>query len=118
MGRYPVEKYEIEIRQHPEYLGVETIATSTYAGKPVSGKAICRVEDEYNEELGIKLAVARCAEKIARKRDARAKKMLAQAQADYVQAAKRVGAMSKYHNDAFVELTSAELEIKDILNSL
>ena len=50
MKNYPIEKYEFEIRQHPEYLGVETIAKSTYAGKEVFGKAICRADDSYNEE--------------------------------------------------------------------
>lgn len=101
MKHFPVDKYKIEIRQHPEYLGVETIAWSTYAGKPVFGKAICHVNDEYNEEFGIKLAVARCAAKIAKKRMARAARKSKEAADAYYKAYNELGKMRRYETDAF-----------------
>ena len=68
--KYPVEKYRIVVHQHPRYHTTEIIAMSTYAGEVVKGKAICQIGDNYDEQAGTELAVARCAEKIARKRKA------------------------------------------------
>ena len=45
-----------------------TIAVSSYAGKTVKGIAKLNPNDEYNEDFGKKLAAARCALKIAKKR--------------------------------------------------
>lgn len=100
MKHFPIDKYEIEIRQHPEHLGVETIARSTYAGKPVFGKAICHVNDEYDEEFGIKLACARCAAKIAKRRMARADRKTAEAMAAYYKAYEELGKMRRYQTDS------------------
>ena len=68
--KYPIEKYKIVVHQNKKYGSTEILAYSTYAGKVVHGKAICHANDNYDERKGIKLAVARCAEKIARKRQA------------------------------------------------
>ena len=38
--KYPIEKYNIVVHQHPEYAGIEIIAWSTYAGKAVYGKCL------------------------------------------------------------------------------
>ena len=118
MARYPNEKYTVITHQHKDYSGVETIAFSTYAGKPVYGKAICRVEDTYNEKVGEELAIARCAHKIALKRKVRAEKLLAKAQKQLEQAKKYVDDMNHYLKDASSEVAETENEITDILSKL
>jgi hypothetical protein len=116
--RYPIEKYQVVKHQHPEYLGVEIIARSSYAGETVKGKAICHEGDTYNEEKGIKLAVARCAEKIAKKRVARAARLLKKANEQLVMAQKYVADMTAYHTDAVAELVETQSELADILAQL
>lgn len=116
--RYPIEKYSIVVHQHPEYKGTEIIAFSTYAGKVVKGNAICQSGDTYNEETGIKLAVARCAEKIARKRKARAAKLLKKAQEQMAMAQKYVDDMTHYYNDACAEVEESQAELNSIYNAM
>lgn len=118
MARYPKEKYTIITHQHKDYLGTETIAFSTYAGKPVYGKAICRTEDTYDEQTGEKLAVARCAHKISIKRRARAGKLLQDAQRQLAAAQKYVDNMTHYYNDACAEVNETADELAEIYNSL
>ena len=116
--RYPIEKYQIVKHQHPDYLGVEIIARSTYAGETVKGKAICHGSDTYSEDKGIKLAVARCAEKIAKKRAARAARLLKKANEQLAMAQKYVADMTAYHTDAVAELAEAQTEVADILATM
>lgn len=116
--KYPVEKYNIAIHQHPKYHGVEIIAWSTYAGKPVYGKAICRAGDEYNEEIGKRLAIARCAAKIAKKRLKRADKLCKEADAQIKVAINHACDMEHYYKDARKEYLDACEEIENILNEL
>ena len=118
MARYPKEKYTIITHQHKDYLGTETIAFSTYAGKPVYGKAICRTEDTYDEQTGKKLAVARCAHKISIKRRARAGKLLEDARRQLATAQKYVENMTHYYNDACAEVNETAEELAEIYNSL
>ena len=118
MRDYPIEKYEFEIRQHPEYLGVETIAKSTYAGKEVTGKAICRIDDQYNEELGMRLAAARCAAKIARKRLKRADKMSLEAANKSIEAKRHLDNMNHYYEDAREAFIEAECVVDNIIKEL
>ena len=116
--RYPIEKYQIVVHQHPGYHTTEILARSTYAGETVKGKAICHLNDTYNEEKGIKLAVARCAEKIAKKRVARATRLLKKANDQLAMAQKYVADMTAYHNDAVAELAEAQTEVADILATM
>ena len=116
--RYPIEKYQVIVHQHPDYLGTEIIARSTYAGQVVKGKAICHEGDTYNEEKGIKLAVARCAEKIAKKRAARATRLLKKANAQLAMAQKYVADMTAYHTDACAEVAEAQAELDKILSEM
>lgn len=115
MSRYPVEKYKIVVHQHPEYHTTEIIAMSTYAGQVVKGKAICHINDEYNEEDGRKLAIARCAAKIAKKRNDRANRLLKKALEQREMAEKYVADMARYQADAFNERKEIEAELADIL---
>ena len=118
MAKYPIEKYNIVVHQHKDYGTVETIAWSTYAGKVVRGKAICHTEDTYDEQKGVKLAVARCAERIARKRQARAEKLLAKAQRQMQVAQKYLIDMTNYADDARLEVAEAKVEVANILSAM
>lgn len=113
--KYPIEKYQIVVHQHPDYHTTEILARSTYAGETVKGKAICHLNDTYNEEKGVKLAVARCAEKIARKRKARAARLLKKAQTQLTMAQKYVADMTNYHADACAEVEETQAELAKIL---
>ena len=116
--KYPIEKYNIVVHQHPEYAGIEIIAWSTYAGKAVYGKAICRATDNYNEETGKRLAVARCAAKIARKRVKRADKLSCEAIQACIAAKRRKDQMAHYYEDAIRALHEADEEVAKILSEL
>ena len=116
--KFGPEKYNIVVHQHPEYTGVEIIAWSTYAGKAVYGKAICRVGDTYDEETGKKLAIARCANKIARKRLKRANKLCNEANAQIKAAMKHSENMEHYYSDARQECLDTQAEIEAILDTL
>jgi hypothetical protein len=113
--KYPVSKYRIVVHQHPEYNTTEIIAMSTYAGDTVKGKAICHINDNYNEEAGTKLAIARCAEKIARKRKARATRLLKFSKEQLAEAQRYVDKMTHYYEDACAEVDEAATETADIL---
>ena len=116
--RYPIDKYQIVVHQHPDYHTTEILARSTYAGETVKGKAICHMNDTYNEDKGVKLAVARCAEKIAKKRKARAARLLKKAQDQLAMAQKYVTDMTVYHTDATAELAEAQADVADILATM
>lgn len=116
--KYPIEKYKIVIHQHPTYNTTEIIAYSTYAGKVVKGKAICHINDQYDEQKGVKLAVARCAEKIAHKRQVRANKLLVKAQHQAQEAQKYLTDMMMYVADAKSEVASTEAEVAEILKTM
>jgi hypothetical protein len=113
--RYPVEKYNIVVHQHKDYKTTEIIAYSTYAGKVVKGNAIVHENDTYDEEKGKKLAIARCAEKIARKRQARSARLLKKAHDQLKMAQKYVDDMAQYNADACAEVTEAQTDLQKIL---
>ncbi len=113
--RYPVEKYNIVVHQHKDYKTTEIIAYSTYAGKVVKGNAIVHENDTYDEEKGKKLAIARCAEKIARKRQARSARLLKKAHDQLKMAQKYVDDMAQYNADACAEVAEAQTDLQKIL---
>ena len=113
--KYPIEKYNIIIHQHKDYETTEIIAYSTYAGKVVKGNAIVHENDIYDEEKGKKLAIARCAEKIARKRKARATRLLKFSKEQLAEAQRYVDKMTHYYEDACAEANEAATETADIL---
>ena len=117
-GNFYSQKYEIIVQQNEKYLGVEVIAASTYEGKPVQGKAICRVEDEYNELKGVKLACARCNAKVAAKRRKRAEKKLKEAEEILKQAIEHRNKMQKYYSDATYALEIAEADVSCLLDEM
>ena len=118
MAKYPIEKYTIVVHQHPTYHTTEIIAFSTYAGKVVKGNAICQSGDTYDEQAGIRLAVARCAEKIARKRQARADRLVTKAAGQVYEAQKYLANMTAYAADARDEVKECQAELKAILDKM
>ena len=113
--RYPVEKYNIVIHQHKDYETTEIIAYSTYAGKVVKGNAIVHENDTYDEEKGTKLAIARCAEKIAIKRANRANAKLAEAQEILQDAINHMNDMLNYYIDSGDEVMLTNTMKNEIL---
>lgn len=101
MKLFPLEKYRYY------FAGNKIIATSTYAGKCVRGVAICAPEDTYDMEKGKVLAAARCNEKIAAKRYARATQKYIEACQARDAAIAHVDAMKAYMNDAYVAMNEA-----------
>ena len=110
--RYPIEKYKIIVHD------TEVIAISTYAGKTVRGIAKCDPRAGFDVETGKKIAVARCAAKIAAKRKARAAKCIAYAQKQLDIARKFYEKMSAYYDDADSELDMAESELQMIIDEV
>lgn len=94
------------------------IAMSTYEGKVVRGIAKCDPGDEYVEKDGKKLAAARCNEKIATKRENRAKRKLAEAKAQLIMAQKHFADMENYYNDAFNANSNAKDALAEILKNM
>ena len=118
MRNYPIDKYSFEIKQNEKYLTTEIVASSTYAGQPVRGKAICHLEDTYDAEKGAKLAAARCAVKVSEKRRKRAHAMLAEARAKAREAQAWLLKMENYAHDADDELADNQEKVKKILETM
>lgn len=91
---FPIEKYKIIKHDN------EVIAISTYAGKTVKGIAKCDPRDGFDADFGEDLAIARCAAKIAIKRQKRAQKCLAVAEANLAEAQRWVAKMTDYCTDS------------------
>ena len=108
MKNYPLEKYRFYQN------GNRIIAVSTYGGRTVRGVAICHPDDKFNMDLGKRLAAARCNEKVAAKRYARATKRYKDAEEAYRVASEQIDRMSDYRNDAFVAMNEASQAV-DVL---
>ena len=87
--------------------GNKVIALSTFAGKTVRGVAKCAPGDVFDEEKGKDLATARCAYKIALKRQKRANKKYKIAADEYAKALKFLKQMETYVDRAEGELDAA-----------
>ena len=94
-------KYKIIVHDN------EVIAISTFAGKTVKGVAKADPRDEFDVEIGKELAIARCAAKIAIKRQNRAKKSVANAQAKLAEAVAWEKKMSDYAADSILAASKA-----------
>lgn len=109
---YPIEKYRFYTN------GSRVIAVSTYAGRTVRGVATCHDGDEFSMEKGKQLAALRCAEKIAKKRIARANKKVDESYWTYIDARNYFDKMVKYKDDASAELAEVVAAKDNLLNSL
>ena len=94
------------------------IAVSTYAGKIVKGYAKCDPRDEFDKEAGMKLAEARCKERIDKKRNARAAKKIVEAQRLLDEARNHYEKMSDYFDDSRSEANEASINVQKILKEM
>lgn len=96
----------------------DIIAVSTYAGKVVKGVAKCDPRDTFDFETGKKIAEARCAKKIADKREKRAREKYQKAQAQAAEAVKYLEKMENYLKDSCEEVAEAEDALEQILSEV
>ena len=112
MKNFPLEKYKFY------EAGNKIIAVTTYAGKLVRGVSICHPSDNFSLETGKKLAAARCNEKVAMKRYARAQDKYIAACKARDEAEEYLGKMREYMNDSYVAMNEAAQECDALINSL
>ena len=114
MKNFPLEKYRFYEANN------KIIAVSTYGGRTVRGISICHPEDTFDKEIGKQLAAARCNEKIAAKRYARAQAKYIEALNERDRAIAHLDQMKEYMNDSFIAMNEAaqacDKIIKDITN--
>lgn len=106
---YPISKYKFFMTPDNK-----VIAVSTYAGKTVKGVAKTDPRDKFDEAFGKELAAARCAAKVAKKRRARAAKMMRKAQTQLSIAQCYVNRMKAYEADAAKEYEEAVFNVTDL----
>ena len=94
------------------------VAISTYAGKTVKGYAKCHPDDTWDWEKGKALAIARCAEKIAAKRNARATRKAAEAQDILAEAIAYLNDMLDYQINSADELAIANAEVNKLISKM
>ena len=109
MFEYPLEKYRYYVTKN------KVIAVSTYAGKTVRGVAKCDPNDHFDIEKGKQLAAARCNQRIAAKRFARATAAANAAQDAIVEATNYADRMAEYKYDAQDALIEADARVNNLL---
>lgn len=112
MFEYPIEKYHFFTSKN------KIVAVSTYAGKSVRGVAKCDPRDEFDMEKGRELAAARCAERVAQKRLARARKEFSRANEIRLKAQARFDEMNAYLYDAKNAVIAAEEKTSKLLQKM
>ena len=118
---YPIEKYQFAKydKKNPDGSTSKVIvAISTYAGKIVKGFAKCRDTDEYNEEIGKKLAAARCDLKVCVKRKERALRQKTEVAQKIEKLSKYYLDMCEYYDDALDECVESLERVKAIEDSV
>lgn len=93
----------------------KVIALSTYAGRTVRGVAKCSPHDVFDVEKGKKLAAARCNEKVAEKRFARAAEKYNTLMGLKYDLMDRLSEADKYYHDAFCAYNEAAQEVDQLL---
>ena len=112
MKNFPLEKYKFY------FAGNKVIACSTYGGRIVRGVSICHPADNFDLETGKRLAAARCNEKIAAKRFARAQSKYLEACKARDAALAQVDAMKEYMNDSFLAMNEAGQACDNIIREI
>ena len=96
----------------------KVIAVSTYAGKAVRGVAKCDINDTFSFEKGKELAAARCNEKVAKKRFARAQSANIDVLIEYARLMNKFTKSVSYKDDSQVALTEAQNLVASILETM
>ena len=116
MRNYPIDKYKYYT--YTKNGSNVIVAASTFAGKVVKGYAKCDPSDTYSLEKGKELAAARCNAKVALKREARAARKLAEAEAALAEAQRFYDNMLYYSQDAWQQVQEADARINEIVSNL
>ena len=109
--------YNFVEHRRPDGL-TEIIAISTFAGKPVRGKAICAADDNYDIEKGKMLAAARCNAKIAEKRYKRSVCKINEAIELVAEAGRFYDKMKHYNDDSRTALIEAERLVDTLVSEM
>lgn len=109
---YPLKSYRYFVGKN------EVIALSSFAKRSVRGKAKCHPGDEFDVEIGKKLAGLRCGLKIANKRAQCAAKKVALAEANFAKAKAELNAMYNYHADALDEVREMTIALNDFCDTI
>lgn len=109
---FPLEKYRYYVN------GNKVVAVSTYCKKSVRGVAVCHPDDKFDLEKGKRIAAAKCNERIAKKRLARASQKAIDAGFAVMKANEEHEKMKEYYNDAFVAYNAAAQEYDALIESL
>ena len=118
MINYPIDKYKYYTYVDKKTGSNVIVATSTYAGKTVKGYAKCDPSDTYNFEKGKELAAARCAEKVALRREKRAARKFAEAEAALEAAQAFYDKMLYYSQDAWQAVVDSTAHISELMNKM
>lgn len=100
------------------FAGNKVICVSSYSGRKVRGVAICSEDDEYDREIGMKLARARCDAKITEKRYYRAAWCYDNALVAVNAAHKQEVKMAEYYTDAWTKYNDAVVALNKLQASL
>lgn len=107
---FPIEKYKFYTDNKSK-----VIAVSTFAGKTVRGIAKCNPQDKFSFEKGKKLAAARCALQVAKKRKQRARERFYAAELAAADAAAYKAKMMEYYVDSMENLWDCQHDLKELL---
>ena len=110
----------IDISKYKFYADEEArvvVALSTFAKKPVRGKAKCDPRDEFSNGDGMLLAAARCNARIAKKRKRNADARFEEAARVLAQAKRNYEKMKQYSIDADSRLAQAQADLEEIESS-
>lgn len=91
-------------------------ATSTYAGKPVTGIAQCSEEDNYNPLIGMEIAKRKCNIKILNKRIKNLEKQEDKLQNQIIELEEKINKILEYRMNAKRERTLNEYELEALGN--
>ena len=94
------------------------VCVSSYAGKPVKGRAKCAPNDDFNLDKGKALAQARCDMVIAEKRRKRAMYKVVDAYNAYTEASFYLEDMDQYAKDSVVACREAKERLEELEKSM
>jgi len=100
------------------YSGNKVICVSSFAGRTIRGVAKCSPNDQFNKEIGERLAQARCDQKVATARMKYAEKTLDKADDAFYKASKEYDFACDYYDRAVDELADANAVLEDILDEV
>lgn len=94
------------------------ICISSYAGKPVKGRAKCSPNDNFDVDKGKALAQARCDLMIAQKREKRALRKATEAYQLSIEASFELDDMKTYYADAMAASKKAKEHLDNLLKDI